>query len=169
MSKWVDAKSGPYAPFFNNLEEMWQTHQAKNHDYAGDGGTYFNFEYAAQVAAPFTGVDAVFATMIGIKLARLAILKRTKEAPKNEPIIDTQKDLATYSTIWWTYLCEQEARLEQRRRVRPRVRKRKREIDGSRGSASKRRVAAAKAARRSYGASPRGLTSPSRRKSRRTI
>jgi hypothetical protein len=113
-----------YLPFIKNLKEMEKTHLSKNHDYAGDGGTYFNFEYAAMVAEPFTGTDKVFATMLGIKLARLAILKRTKARPKNEPIIDTQKDLATYATIWWTYLCEEEAKRVQRRRLRTRSWKR---------------------------------------------
>jgi hypothetical protein len=51
-----------YLPFIKNLKEMEKTHLSKNHDYAGDGGTYFNFEYAAMVAEPFTGVDKVFAT-----------------------------------------------------------------------------------------------------------
>jgi hypothetical protein len=150
MSKWVDDEYGPYTPFFDNLEVMRETHLKKNSDYAGDGGTYFNFEYAAKVAEPFTDpVDKVFATMLGIKLARLAILKKPGKKPKNEPTLDTQKDLATYAAIWWTYMCEQEAKSVTGRRVRPGVRKRLSKTGRSGRSTSKRGVATAKATRRS--------------------
>ena len=118
-------RKDPYSPFFKNLETMAETHKKKNHDYAGDEGTYFNFEYAAVLAKPFDDpFDKVFATMIGIKLARLSVLKNSGKKPLNESIEDSLKDLATYATIWWTYYCE-EVESEQRGRVRSsRVRQR---------------------------------------------
>jgi hypothetical protein len=158
-----------YLPFIKNLKEMEKTHLSKNHDYAGDGGTYFNFEYAAQVAEPFSGVDKVFATMIGIKLARLAILKRTKKRPKHESINDTQKDLATYATIWWTYLCEEEAARVNRRRLRAWSRKRISKPRSRRRGPCPGRSKTAKASGWADRKGSRRLTSPSRRKSRRAI
>ena len=89
--------------FLKLLEEMTETFKRKNADYAGQlaGGTYANFEYAAKVAEPFTDpVDRVFAVMIGIKLARLANLKRPDVQAKNESVGDSQLDLANYATIW---------------------------------------------------------------------
>lgn len=151
MSKWVEDRFGPYSPFFENLETMRQTHIKKNSDYAGEGGTYFNFEYAARVAEPFTDpVDKVFATMLGIKLARLAILKRPGKKPNNEPVIDTQKDLATYATIWWTYLAEQEAARVKGRRIRTGVRKRKCAPSNRRRSTSPPRARKPKTIGRAY-------------------
>ncbi len=132
--------NNPYAPFLKNLETMMETHLKKNTDYVGDKGQYFNFEYAAILAEPFTDpVDKVFATMIGIKLARLAVLKDKNIKPKNESIEDTHKDLATYTAIWWTYYNEEVERVK-RGRIRTGVRKRERKASSSRGSSSKTRA-----------------------------
>ncbi len=91
-------------PKFNMLlDEMKQLHDAKNHDYAQEGNPYSNFEEAAQVAEGFTGIDAVFASLIGIKLARLRELTRAGKAPNNESIGDTRRDLAMYATLWCSY------------------------------------------------------------------
>ena len=80
---------------------MLETFLKKNADYAGDKDPYFNFEYAAAVAEPFTNpVDRVFATLLGVKLARLAVLKSSGAAPKNEPVADSHMDLSTYAAIW---------------------------------------------------------------------
>lgn len=82
------------------LREMEALHEKKNHDYATDGNPYSNFEYAAQVSAGFTDpVDRVFATLIGVKLARLQELTKGK-VPNNESINDTYLDLANYAAIW---------------------------------------------------------------------
>ena len=82
------------------LEEMRELHALKNNDYARDDDPLSNFKEAAQVAEGFTGVDAVFASLIGVKLARLRELTRTGKAPNNESIADTRKDLAMYAVLW---------------------------------------------------------------------
>jgi hypothetical protein len=84
------------------LERMLETHEKKSHDYASDANVYSNFEYAERLSAPFTGVHKVFATMVGIKLARLGELLSGK-TPKNESIFDSFLDLCTYACIWAAY------------------------------------------------------------------
>lgn len=82
------------------LDKCKELHEKKSHDYAQDDNPFSNFEYAAKVAEPFTDpVDRVFATLIGVKLARLAELRKGKE-PKNESIEDTCIDFVNYAAIW---------------------------------------------------------------------
>lgn len=83
--------------------EMNALHDRKNADYANDGNPYSNFEQAAQVAAGFSGVDAVFAALIGVKLARLRELTSAGKTPNNESIDDTRTDLAMYAALWASY------------------------------------------------------------------
>lgn len=90
--------------FDAQLERMAEIHNRKSHDYARDDNAFSNFEYAALVAQPFTDpVDRVFATMIGIKLARLAELTAAGKEPQNESLRDTFDDLATYAALWASY------------------------------------------------------------------
>lgn len=86
--------------FARLLAEMSSLHESKNSDYAKDGDPYSNFAEAAEVARGFTGIDAVFATLIGVKLARLRELTSTKKAPNHESVADTRKDLAMYAALW---------------------------------------------------------------------
>lgn len=86
------------------LSALRELHNAKSHDYAQDGNPYSNFEYAAFVAKRFTDpIDVVFATMLGIKLARLAELTSAGKTPRNEALQDTRRDLANYALIWASY------------------------------------------------------------------
>jgi hypothetical protein len=85
------------------LHELDELHDRKNNDYAQDENPYSNFEEAAQFAAGFTGVDAVFAVLIGIKMARLRELTRSAKTPNNESIADTRKDLAMYGVLWASF------------------------------------------------------------------
>lgn len=85
------------------LDEMRELHARKNHDYARDENPFSNFEFAAQVAEGFTGTDAVFAALIGIKLARLKELTSKGKRPNNESIDDTRRDLAMYAALWAAY------------------------------------------------------------------
>ena len=78
---------------------MAETHDKKNADYAHAGNPYSNFEEAAATAG--VSVDAVFAVLIGIKLARLKALKG--KAPNNESVQDSRLDLAVYSALWASY------------------------------------------------------------------
>lgn len=85
------------------IHKMLEIHEIKSHDYADDSNPFSNFEFAAQVAKGFNDeVDKVFATLIGVKLARLQQLLNGK-SPKNESIDDTFLDLANYSAIWASY------------------------------------------------------------------
>ena len=85
------------------LDEMAGLHDRKNADYANDGNPYSNFEQAAIVAEGFSGVDAVFAALIGVKLARLRELTSAGKTPNNESIADTRTDLAMYAALWASY------------------------------------------------------------------
>lgn len=160
----------PYSPFIDNLKVMEELHRRKNQDYAGDGGTYFNFEYAAEIAKHFDDpVDRVFATMIGIKMARLAVLKKPGKKPNHESVNDTHKDLATYTAIWWTYQCEQEAERVKGRRVRTGLRKRVSKASSSRRSSGKNRTRKAKAPSRAYRKDTHRATFTAREVARRII
>ena len=87
--------------FVTKLLEKVEVYKKKNHDYAGDLGTYFNFEYAARIAEVFEDpTDRAFAVMIGIKLGRLAALKRKGKTPNCESVADSHGDLTTYCGIW---------------------------------------------------------------------
>lgn len=90
-----------HSPRFNRLlQQMAQLHAAKNHDYAKDSDPFSNFREAALVADGFEGLDAVFAVLIGVKLARLRELTRSGKTPNNESIADTRLDLAMYAALW---------------------------------------------------------------------
>jgi hypothetical protein len=91
-------------PRFNRaLQRMQETHDAKSHDYATDANPYANFDFAQTVAARFQAPhDHVFATMVGIKLARLGELLGRGKTPKPESIDDSFLDLANYVVLWWT-------------------------------------------------------------------
>lgn len=91
-------------PRFNRaLQRMQETHDAKSHDYATDVNPYANFDFAQTVAARFQAPhDHVFATMVGIKLARLGELLGRGKTPKHESIDDSFLDLANYVVLWWT-------------------------------------------------------------------
>jgi hypothetical protein len=82
------------------LSEMRELHEKKNHDYARDDDPFSNFTFAAEIADGFTGSDAVFATMIGIKLARLKELRGKGKDAQNESAHDSLKDLAMYAALW---------------------------------------------------------------------
>jgi hypothetical protein len=86
--------------FLMLLDEMKALHDRKNGDYAKDGDPFSNFREAAEVARGFTGTDAVFASLIGIKLARLRELLSSGKTPNNESIDDTRRDLAMYAALW---------------------------------------------------------------------
>lgn len=85
--------------FHNLLKQMAEMHDKKSADYASSANYYSNFESAAADAG--ITVDEVFATLIGIKLARLREL-RGKE-PNNESVQDSRLDLAVYASLWASY------------------------------------------------------------------
>ncbi len=90
--------------FTSLLEQMKAIHIKKNQDYAQDSNPYSNFEIAGDLAKPFTNpVDIAFATLIGVKIARLQVLLTSDRPPNNESIDDTFLDLATYTALWASY------------------------------------------------------------------
>lgn len=85
------------------LERMDAVHQKKNHDYATSDNPYSNFDRAAVLASWFDDpADRVFASIIGIKLARLAEL-HTGKTPLNESLDDNHLDLDNYCVLWHGY------------------------------------------------------------------
>lgn len=103
-NKFKEMKTTPRNPAYVSLiHKMLETHEIKSHDYADDNNPFSNFEFAAQIAKGFNDeVDKVFATLIGVKLARLQQLLNGK-SPKNESIDDTFLDQTNYSAIWASY------------------------------------------------------------------
>lgn len=85
------------------LDEIVALHEKKAKDYAHSGDPYSNFRKAAQIAAGFTGVDAVFATLIGVKLARIQELTQPGRVANNESLDDSFIDLTNYCAIWTSY------------------------------------------------------------------
>lgn len=92
--------------FKDFCQRMINIHEKKAHDYSKEGDRFSNFKRAAEIASWFNDpVDKVFATMIGIKLARLAELLNGK-TPKNESTDDTFLDCCTYMAIWYTWFAK---------------------------------------------------------------
>lgn len=90
--------------FHNLLVSMKAMHDRKNEDYATAGNPYSNFEFSGQLAAMFRNpADISFATLIGVKLARLGELMGKGKTPKNESVQDTLLDLAVYAALWASY------------------------------------------------------------------
>lgn len=85
------------------LREIAALHEKKASDYAASGDPYSNFRKAAQIAEGFHGVDAVFATLIGVKIARIAELTQPGRSPKNESLDDSFVDLTNYCAIWASF------------------------------------------------------------------
>lgn len=84
------------------LEKLKQLHIKKNEDYSPPGNPTFNFDVATNLMSLFTSdSDKVFATMIGIKLARIAVLLNKGYAvPNYESVLDSFDDLIVYTAIW---------------------------------------------------------------------
>jgi len=97
----------PNLVLHNILDRIRELHDRKSADYAdtAEGNFYSNFQYAALVSEGFSNpVDRVFATLIGVKLARLQELtKPGRDKPNNESVMDSRMDLATYAAIWLAY------------------------------------------------------------------
>lgn len=86
------------------MDELKELHAAKSHDYAEDANPYSNFEFAARFAK--VPLYKVYLVILGIKYARYHELMGGKE-PKNESILDTNKDATTYNGIMTSQTIEQ--------------------------------------------------------------
>lgn len=79
-------------------------HDKKKIDYASPGNDFENFQRASLVASWFKNDDdKVYATMLTIKLARLATLLNSTEQPQNESITDSFIDLVNYAALWGSF------------------------------------------------------------------
>lgn len=89
-----------------SLDEIKELHESKNDDYAIDDNPFFNFDVQEYFINLFTNPrDKVFASIVGLKIARLAVqLNKEYEdkhhKPKNETVLDTFNDDATYTLLW---------------------------------------------------------------------
>lgn len=91
--------------FVELMQNAIDIHKKKSEDYANVNVNEFeNFERAAMIVSWFNSdIDKVFATMIGIKLARLATLLNKDGDPNNESIDDSFLDNTVYSGLWTSY------------------------------------------------------------------
>jgi hypothetical protein len=90
--------------FLKLMDDLKELHSRKSKDYAQTENPFSNFERAADLANWFTDpVDKIFASLIGIKLARLAELRKDNRAPQNESIADSFADLTCYAGLWTAY------------------------------------------------------------------
>lgn len=86
------------------LDQISALHEKKASDYATDVDPYSNFRFAALLSEGFEHeVDRVFATLIGVKLARIQELTKNGRTPKNESLDDSFVDLTNYCAIWASY------------------------------------------------------------------
>lgn len=83
------------------LSEIKSIHEKKNLDYSTPGNHYENFERSSLLMSWFHhDIDKAFVSLIGTKLARLAVLLNSGKGPENESIDDSFLDLCTYCILW---------------------------------------------------------------------
>lgn len=92
--------------FSKIMNQMIEIHDSKNHDYTEKRWDE-NFLRMAVIGEWFNDpVHKTFAIMIGVKLARLAVLLNGK-TPNNESIEDSGVDLANYAVLFAAYIKEE--------------------------------------------------------------
>lgn len=86
--------------FLEIINRSIEIHQKKNDDYTS-GDVDENFNRMTEIQSWFKNdIDKTFATMIAVKLARLATLLNKSTSPNFESIEDTFVDLVTYAGLW---------------------------------------------------------------------
>lgn len=88
--------------FYALLEEMADTHDKKNHDYASQDNPSGNYHYAGEMAVLFShsSQDAGFAGRLAEKIYRIANLEGAGKTAKNESLEDTERDIAVIAVMW---------------------------------------------------------------------
>ena len=91
----------PEDPFEKLLITICELNRRKRADYASDDNIYLNFDRVEDM----TGYAAlqVIETMIGIKTARIRNLEELGTPPKNESLLDSRLDRATYCILDYGY------------------------------------------------------------------
>ncbi len=86
----------------DTFDKLKALHIKKNEDYTGKSNNpFFNFDVADTISYYFaSNRDRVYATMIGIKLGRIAALLNTNNTPNHESIEDSFDDLIVYAALW---------------------------------------------------------------------
>lgn len=86
--------------FLDLLDKSKKIHETKNQDYTS-GNVDENFHRMAIISEWFNDpLDRVFATMVAVKLARLATLLNKSTTPEHESVDDSFLDLFTYVGLW---------------------------------------------------------------------
>lgn len=102
------------------LRKMADIHDKKSEDYASAEDRYSNFKFAAECARLFTDpLDQVFASLIGVKLARLGELRSSGKTPNHESIQDTRVDLANYAALWASFYESPNTQLDLKKLIKP--------------------------------------------------
>lgn len=98
----MDEKREGSPTFYKLLEEVAEIHARKSHDYAANDDPYGNYRFAGYVSSLFSHSpdDAGFAGRIAEKIFRISVLERGAKTPKNESILDTEKDIVTIVLLW---------------------------------------------------------------------
>lgn len=88
--------------FYSLLTEMAETHDKKSHDYASNDDPFGNYHFSGHLSSIFNHCpeDVGFVTRIGEKLFRLANLEKSGKTPKNESVLDTERDLCVIMALW---------------------------------------------------------------------
>ena len=91
----------PIPGVLETFERLKKLHVDKNDDYATEVDPFFNFNEAEHIASLFNGdKDKVYATMVAIKLSRLAVLLNSGKDAVNESVLDSFDDAIVYMAIW---------------------------------------------------------------------
>lgn len=97
-------------PYEETLEEIKEILSRKKADYAFDDDTFSNFRFASDLLGVdgFGPMESIL-HLIGVKLARLAALRRNGRLnePRNETVKDTYRDLAVYGVIMYALAREE--------------------------------------------------------------
>jgi len=114
VGDWSKDKDMPLIPgVMETFDKLKGLHKIKNDDYAGDKGTFYNFEVSEWFINLFKGArDKVYAGIIGIKIARLSVV--LYKPPSNESVEDTFDDIITYTAIWKSDWVARNKRAHQR-------------------------------------------------------
>lgn len=99
----------PIPGVLETFDRLKKLHEQKNADYATPVNPFFNFDEAVHISSLFTHHrDRVYATMVAIKLSRLAVLLNSGKAAMNESVLDSFDDLIVYIAIWQAEMTRKE-------------------------------------------------------------
>jgi hypothetical protein len=94
-----------YEELINTAETV---HILKGQDYASPLDKHSNFKFADSFASLFPAPSLPYATLVGVKFARLQTLLASRNSPNFESISDTFVDLINYIALWGERVTEKE-------------------------------------------------------------